>query len=239
MATALDARPTGIRGNTLRTLLDCWLEFTRRGSFRVVLVFFCAALGLRLGLGRWSWRDLVAVAAVAAAQPFVEWLIHVYLLHCKPVRIGSRTHDFATARFHRRHHNDPDDLDYTLLPAAVATIFCVQIALGMAVVAIPIAWLTHGSWLLIATTCTLAGYAGLAVYEWIHFLIHTGYAPRSRAYAVVWRNHRLHHYKNEAYWFGITTNVGDIVLRTNPAQATVPKSPTARTLGVDVSLPAR
>ena len=35
------------------------------------------------------------------------------------------------------------------------------------------------------------------VYEWIHFLIHTAYRPRTSVYKAIWRNHRLHHFKNE------------------------------------------
>ena len=42
-------------------------------------------------------------------------------------------------------------------------------------------------------------------YEWTHYLVHSDYRPQSRWYRSVWRNHRLHHYKNEHYWFTVTT----------------------------------
>jgi sterol desaturase/sphingolipid hydroxylase (fatty acid hydroxylase superfamily) len=70
---------------------------------------------------------------------------------------------------------------------------------------------------------------GLA-YEWTHFLIHTSYAPRGAVYRNLWRLHRLHHYKNEDYWFGVTGHLGDRVLGTAPDPKDVPLSPTARTL---------
>ena len=73
-------------------------------------------------------------------------------------------------------------------------------------------------------------------YEWTHFLIHSPYVPRSRIFRAVWRAHILHHYKNEKYWFGVTNPIADHVLRTFPAKASVPSSPTARTLGVDDEL---
>ena len=41
-------------------------------------------------------------------------------------------------------------------------------------------------------------------------------------------------YGNERYWFGVTSTLGDHLLRTAPDHSTVPKSGTARTLGVDV-----
>jgi sterol desaturase/sphingolipid hydroxylase (fatty acid hydroxylase superfamily) len=66
-------------------------------------------------------------------------------------------------------------------------------------------------------------------YEWVHFLIHTAYVPRTRFYRRLWRNHRLHHYKNEHYWYGVTMLSGDRLLQTLPI-ADVPRSETCRML---------
>jgi sterol desaturase/sphingolipid hydroxylase (fatty acid hydroxylase superfamily) len=77
----------------------------------------------------------------------------------------------------------------------------------------------------------VVSYALLAIYEWCHFLIHTPYRPRGWYYRSIWRGHRLHHFKNEHYWFGVTSTLGDHLLRTAPEQSTVKKSGTARTLG--------
>jgi sterol desaturase/sphingolipid hydroxylase (fatty acid hydroxylase superfamily) len=79
----------------------------------------------------------------------------------------------------------------------------------------------------------LTGYVLVGVYEWTHFLIHTGHRPRSRYYRSIWRNHLLHHYKNEHFWHGITNTVSDRLLGTYRDQAEVPRSPTARTLHRD------
>jgi sterol desaturase/sphingolipid hydroxylase (fatty acid hydroxylase superfamily) len=54
-------------------------------------------------------------------------------------------------------------------------------------------------------------------------------------YRGIWRAHRLHHYRNEQYWFGVTMHLADHVLRTYPEKDAVPASATARTLGVDGS----
>jgi sterol desaturase/sphingolipid hydroxylase (fatty acid hydroxylase superfamily) len=76
-------------------------------------------------------------------------------------------------------------------------------------------------------SCVLVG-----TYEWCHFLIHTPYRPRSRYYRNIWRSHRLHHFKNEHFWFGVSSDAADRVLGTSPEQSGVPKSETVRTLGV-------
>jgi hypothetical protein len=47
----------------------------------------------------------------------------------------------------------------------------------------------------------------------------------------VWRNHRLHHYKNEHYWFTVTTTAtADRLFGTYSDPATVETSPTAKDL---------
>ena len=78
-------------------------------------------------------------------------------------------------------------------------------------------------------TTLAAGYLMLLTYEWTHFLIHSKYRPRHAYYRLIWRNHRNHHFRNENYWFGVTMDLGDRVLRTAPANATpCPSSPTAK-----------
>jgi sterol desaturase/sphingolipid hydroxylase (fatty acid hydroxylase superfamily) len=79
-------------------------------------------------------------------------------------------------------------------------------------------------------TGMVAAYAILGAYEWCHFLIHSPYVPRGRHYSAIRRSHRLHHYKNERYWFGVTSNLGDRVIGTNPDPAAVKRSTTARDL---------
>ena len=68
-------------------------------------------------------------------------------------------------------------------------------------------------------------------YEWSHYLIHSDYKPKTRFYRAIWRNHRQHHFKNEHYWFTVTSSgTADRVLGTYPDLATVETSPTAKNL---------
>ena len=73
--------------------------------------------------------------------------------------------------------------------------------------------------------------AVLLGYEWTHYVIHSDYKPRTRLYKAVWRNHRLHHYKNEHYWFTVTsTATADRLFGTYPDPGEVKASPTAKNL---------
>jgi len=75
----------------------------------------------------------------------------------------------------------------------------------------------------------------LLTYEWTHPLIHSAYRPRHRYFRSIERAHRLHHFRNEHYWFGVTVNAADHLLGTFPAREDVPLSPTARDLGVSLT----
>jgi sterol desaturase/sphingolipid hydroxylase (fatty acid hydroxylase superfamily) len=213
------------------TLADCWRSFARRPSPPLLAAAVAGAVALRLLLGHYDWRDLVVAAGVVAAMPPVEWLIHVYLLHAKPLNIAGRRLDLMAAREHRAHHREPSVLEGVLIPAYAVLIFVPMIALTVWVLSFPIHLVFGGDRLAHAATGLVVSYVLLFSYEWCHFLIHTPYKPRGRYYRSIWRGHRLHHYKNEHYWFGVTSTVGDRLLGTAPDQTTVPKSTTARTLG--------
>ena len=220
------------RGGGRLTLRDCARAFARFDSPRVMAAFLAAILAARIAVGGWGWLDLAAAATLVALQPFTEWIIHVTLLHSKPHRLGPLTLDLPTARAHRWHHREPKLLEAVLIPGWMIAGFLLPVLLVMWLLSWPgtllggdhvALWLT-----LMAVSCVLVG-----VYEWSHFLIHTPYTPKSRYYRRIWRSHRLHHFKNEHYWFGVSSDAADHVLGTSPDHRTVPRSETARTLGVD------
>jgi hypothetical protein len=218
----------------LRSLDACFKEFIRHFSARAVLVFVAAAVAARVAVGRWSWHDAVVPVVIVGAQPFVEWVIHRYLLHLPAFRIGRRRFELYGSVQHRIHHRDPSDLDRVLLKPPEVLSFVIQIPLVAAAAVWVAVALLGGHFLPLTLTAIVLSYLGLLRYEWSHFLIHTPYVPKTRWYRSIWRNHRLHHFKHEDYWMGITSRMGDKVLGTDPDPRAVPKSPTARTLGVPV-----
>ena len=83
------------------------------------------------------------------------------------------------------------------------TVWAVSFALDLVIGGDRLGW---------SATGVLAAVLILSCYEWPHFLIHTPYRPRSRYYRAIWRGHRLRHFKNEHYWFGVTSTVADRLL---------------------------
>ena len=216
------------------TLGDCWRAFMRRPSPPLLGAAIVAATVLRVILGHYDWRDAVVVVGVIAFTPVAEWLIHVYLLHARPLRFRGSRYDLIAAREHRAHHHAPAELDGVLIPTYAVVIFIALIALTVWLLSFPIHAVIGGDRIAHAATGLVISYVILGAYEWCHFLIHTPYRPQGRYYRSIWRGHRLHHYKNEHYWFGVTSTLGDHLLGTAPDQAEVEKSGTARTLGVEV-----
>jgi hypothetical protein len=224
-----DASLTARRGD-LRNLAACAREFVRHRSPQALGVGVTAVAVARALAGRWSWRDALVPPTILVLQPFVEWVIHKYLLHLPPFQIRGRTVELPSSAEHRRHHLAPSDLDRVLLTAPEAFVFLAQITAVSALVVLAAGALLGGPFLALWLTATGCSYLGLLRYEWSHFLIHTPYVPKSRWYRAIWRNHRLHHFKHEEYWLGVSTNFGDRILGTNPEPRAVERSPTARTL---------
>ena len=204
------------------TLGGAWAEFWRHPSPWLISVALVAAVVARVAVGGGSWWELAIPATLVALFPAIEWVVHVLVLHWRPRRIGPLQVDSLLAREHRAHHADPRDLPLVFIPW--------RALLWLLPSYVVVAWLALPS---TSSTLTVlvSAYAVMAGYEWTHYLVHSDYKPRSRAYKHVWRNHRLHHYKNEHYWFTVTSaGTADRLFGTYPDPAGVASSPTVKAL---------
>jgi sterol desaturase/sphingolipid hydroxylase (fatty acid hydroxylase superfamily) len=187
----------------------------------VLIMAIAAGLILaRLAVGNWRWQQLVIVAVLVTVQPFIEWTTHVWVLHAKPRRLLGREIDLYVAKKHRRHHADPRNLEILSMPLPGLLTLTLVTGGVCALLGNAADRLTLG-----ATAAAL-----LLGYEWIHFLIHTDYKPKTAAYRRLYQAHRLHHFRNENYWYGVSRLFADNVLGTFPARDDVPMSPTVKAL---------
>ncbi|KQZ67163.1 sterol desaturase family protein [Nocardioides sp. Root151] len=191
----------------------------------MVMTVLVAGVTARALVGDWRWSDLWAPVVLVALFPVLEWLIHVFVLHWRPRRVAGVTVDTLLARKHREHHADPRDVPLVFIPWRAL----VWVIVGYHAIAL-LAFPRLGQALTFTVSVAVVGLA----YEWTHYLIHSDYRPVSRAYKAVWRNHRLHHYRDEHYWFTVTTtNTADRLFGTYPDPASVPASATAKNLHGD------
>jgi len=195
--------------------------FFRHASPRVLSALVVIAVGVRVLLGGWSLWDLAVAVGIVMFWPLQEWLIHVFILHYQPLTLFGRKLDFKVPILHRAHHRDPWRLDLLFIPVHVFAF--VPLLVGAVVL------LGVSRPQLVSTG--LAAYFALSLhYEWVHFMIHTLYRPRFGYYQRLARNHLLHHFRNEHYWYGVTMLQADGWLRTAPEPNAVPKSATCMSL---------
>lgn len=191
-------------------------------SPRIISVLALAALIWRIALGGWSAWDAVIAAALVAYWPLNEWLIHVLILHYKPRTIFGHRFDFHLPRTHREHHANPWYLPRVFIPRHVFTFTVPLFAL--------ILWLVPDLRLGLTFVAT---YLLLGLhYEWCHYLAHIGWCPPIEYYRRRVREHRLHHFRNENYWWGVSMGIGDRLLGTAPDPAQVDRSLTTGSAGL-------
>jgi hypothetical protein len=217
-----EARITGLSRPRGLTLGQAWGAFWRHPSPWMIAGFLVVSVVGRVVVGPGSWSELLIPVSLLALFPAIEWVIHVGILHWRPRHLGPVEIDSLLARKHREHHADPRDLPLVFIPWPVLT-WLLPAYVVVALLAVPSA---SAGWTLLVSV-----YAVMFGYEWTHYLIHSDHRPRTRAYRAVWRNHRLHHYKNEHYWFTVTSaGTADRLFGTYPDPETVPTSPTAKNL---------
>jgi sterol desaturase/sphingolipid hydroxylase (fatty acid hydroxylase superfamily) len=223
---AEEVRITGARRTAKVTLRAAFAEYLRHPSPWMIAGTFAALLTARIVVGDWRLSDAWGPIILLAIFPVMEWIIHVFILHWRPRKVGPVKIDTELARDHRRHHADPRAIALVFIPWRSL----IGVIIGYNAIAL-LAFPRVGQALSFMLTIAVVG----SVYEWTHYLLHTDYKPKSAFYRKVWRNHRLHHYKSEKYWFTVTTaGTADRLFGTCPDPATVPTSPTAKNLhGLD------
>ncbi|MCV7385878.1 sterol desaturase family protein [Mycolicibacter longobardus] len=204
------------------TLREAFAEFAHHPTPWMLLAWVGALLAARLAVGGWSVVDVIISVALVGFSPMGEWLIHTGILHWRPRQLAGVKIDSRLARDHRLHHRDPRDIPLIFIPWRSLIVIIV----GLTSLAL-LAPGNTGKWLTFALTIATF----LVFYEWIHYLVHTDYKPRHAIYRAVWRNHRYHHFKNEKYWFTVTSSgTADRLMGTYPDPLKVKSSPTVRNL---------
>lgn len=153
-----------------------------------------------------------------------EYTTHRFLFHLK-----APNNPFflkLLKRLHYDHHKYPNDLKLLFLP--------IWYSLPNFVVLLAIFYKVNHVFL--NTISFGIGLSGmLLIYEWKHFIAHRPIKPRTTFGKWVKKVHLLHHYKNENFWFGVSTPFADYLFGTLRNEKDVDISPTAKDLQEEIN----
>jgi sterol desaturase/sphingolipid hydroxylase (fatty acid hydroxylase superfamily) len=199
-----------------------------QGRPKMLLVFF------RHG----SVAALVAgVAAVLLLWPFgivapKAWLIllgallfylseygmHRFAFHAPP--LSSAPLRKLQHRLHYDHHVEPNRLDLLFLPI---WFLVPNLAIAAGLVALPFG--IDG-----AASALFGMMLAILHYEWVHYVAHIPYQPRTKLGRWIKQYHLRHHFVSEKHWFGVSNPALDGVFGTFRGPGANEKSATTRKL---------
>jgi 4-hydroxysphinganine ceramide fatty acyl 2-hydroxylase len=192
------------------------LTFFKHGSNALLVVAILAIpLWALLGGPRLSPLWIVVGALLFYLS---EYSYHRFMFHAPPAPWAWLRR--LQHRLHYDHHAEPARLDLLFLPAwflgpnLLITAALVYLILGAAAVA-PV---------------MLGVMLAIFHYEWVHYVAHIPYQPRSRFGRWMKQYHLRHHFISEKLWFGVSNPSLDVVYRTYREPKNVEKSATVRKL---------
>lgn len=175
--------------------------FLRHGS-NAVLLALAAALAAAFAAGLLAPAPL---AVVVGALVFFgsEYTTHRFLLHAPPLRAPFVLR--LQHRLHYDHHLRPNELELLFLP--------LWFALPVVALYLAVAFALTRAWGP-ALSALFGALLGLLYYEWVHYVAHIAFVPRTRFGRWIKKYHLWHHFKNERLWFGVTNPTLDVLVRT-------------------------
>ncbi len=128
-----------------------------------------------------------------------EYVAHRFIFHWVP---RSPTATRIVYTMHGNHHHYPRDRQRLFMPPVPSLIISSSL--------FGLMYLLMGSYAFMFFPGFLLGYL---VYGTMHYAIHA-WNPPFKWMKALWRNHHLHHYKNEHMGFGVSSTVWDRIFGT-------------------------
>lgn len=181
-----------------------YLELLTKTHPVIIFGMYLPLIGYMLYYSRtalhYSWlkMGLIYIAAVFAWTLF-EYLAHRFIFH------WVSEHPLAkkiTYTMHGNHHEYPRDRQRLFMPPVPSVI------ISSFLFAVFYLLMQHAAWVF------FPGFiSGYLAYGSMHYAIHA-WAPPFKWLKPLWRNHHLHHYKNEELGFGVSSTLWDRVFGT-------------------------
>lgn len=150
-------------------------------------------------LGFEAWRIALTYLGGMFFWTFFEYLMHRFIFH---MVAESEKAQKLIYIMHGNHHHFPRDRERLFMPPVPSLIIAAVIFLLM--------YLIMGKNVFMFFPGFMLGYL---IYGSMHYAIHA-WNPPFKWMKPLWRNHHLHHYKDEHHGYGVSTTVWDHVFGT-------------------------
>ena len=176
-------------------------KFMLHGSNSVLILLSAAILAATVSGG--LYLPLWSVALGALLFYLSEYGTHRFLFHARPsgwAWLRAKQH-----RLHYDHHLEPARLDLLFLP--------LWYVVPNLIVTAALAYLVLGQAGQVAALL-LGAMLALLQYEWVHYIAHLPYTPKTAMGRWMKRYHLRHHFVNERLWFGVSNPTMDVLYGT-------------------------
>ena len=200
--------------------MAAFASFWRHGSNTVLLLIALTLTALFAAhVLAFAPRSILLLAIGAAVFFVSEYTTHRFLLHAAPQQNAFVLR--LQHRLHYDHHVNPSELRLLFLP--------VWFVIPVAALTLAIYFAVTRSW---SASCALllGSVLGLLWYEWVHYVAHIPFVPKTPFGRWIKKYHLWHHFKNERMWFGVTNPSMDLFGRTYARVDEIDRSATTRVL---------
>lgn len=151
---------------------------------------------------KWSgmgWTITLLFVAGMFFWTFFEYMMHRYIFHM--IAESPRAQKFIYV-LHGNHHHFPRDKERLFMPPIPSLIIASMV--------FSLLYLAMGHYAFLFFPGFILGYL---IYGSMHYAIHA-WNPPFKWMKPLWRNHHLHHYKDEEHGYGVSTTLWDRVFGT-------------------------
>ncbi|MBS8263167.1 fatty acid hydroxylase family protein [Mesobacillus boroniphilus] len=193
-------------------------EFFFFPDISILIVLIISGAGFSIWRGPTMFTAIFFLVGMITFA-FSEYLTHRFFFHLKAPK--NPLFLKFMKRIHYDHHSDPNDLKLLFLPLwySLPNFFVLSLLFYL---------LTNNLNFTFAFGTGLMSM--LLVYEWKHYVAHRPIKPKTKFGRWVKKVHILHHYKNENFWYGVSTPFADYLFGTFRNEKDVETSKSAKDL---------
>lgn len=187
-----------------RLFQNAFLEFLTKGHPFVIWGMYIPIVVYFLHLSNTTYGLSLSITVLLfflgmLFWTFFEYMAHRYLFHWVSDHAGIKRISYI---MHGNHHHYPKDKQRLFMPPLPSIIFASLIFGAQYLFLIDFTWAFFPGFIF-----------GYLLYASMHYAIHA-FEPPFKWMQPLWRNHHLHHYRNEHLGFGVSNTFWDRIFGT-------------------------